>query len=475
MNSKKIFEGLLTAYILSLFLSMGNDLPGHLMVRYAAGGVLALYFIVLSLFNRRLPTLSISLIFLGIFLAFEWGRAVLALNAQIGPAELRAAYLKAPLFWSFYALIFLMAAQTYDSRPAAGRLFKCLAWICFFIAVNVIPAILIQGHAHYAIGDGRGSFFLPILYFHPWIPRYLLSRFGHPNYSGDLMALGFYAALALAWYAGDLFFDRRRKFLQQLKEGRVQPGDKPPLPLNGILYLFIALVTGAGVLLLFSRGTIVFWLISVLIFLVMVLLKWRSRRVLIITIAILVLGGGFSGWTVNLPKVWNELQTLRQEQQGIEKGPIRGAVGQNKSIYTNREGFRRALAISADYPFWGVGTQGYGIVSKKYEKEGWERYALSRYYAMNHYLHMLAEEGLGALLYFSFLFVYGWEVLRNLFKIKSRFQGFICLAFTAWLAMIFGHALINYFLENITFSLLAHAMMGALAGISRQNFLVRNS
>ncbi len=317
--------------------------------------------------------------------------------------------------------------------------------------MNAIPALLIKGHAGYLGADGKPGFFYPAFYFNDYLSKYLLSRFSHVNYTGDVIAFGVFPALGLFFYALYLFREKREK----------------PLASCTLPALFCG-VTALAVILFFSRGTIICFSMAFLVYLLTLFVKFPSRIQSIFTLAALVLVLIFLFWAGNLGKVWNEIGTLQRETE---------VTNTHTSSSTNREGARRALRIYRAYPLWGVGTDGYSNVSLRFATEGTairnldsDFMAMAEFRAMCHYLQVLAEEGIGAFFYFLFLLAYFFESIRGFFKTKSRFQFISSLSLFAPVFMVLSHAAINHLMQQFSISVLVYLLMGATLALFQPDF-----
>ncbi|MDD5671657.1 MAG: hypothetical protein PHN49_08465, partial [Candidatus Omnitrophica bacterium] len=212
-----------------------------------------------------------------------------------------------------------------------------------------------------------------------------------------------------------------------------------------------------------SRGAIMCFSGAFLFFLLALFIKFPSKVQMISMITIFLIVAGFLLYAGNLKGVWKELQT------------VEGEFGEGKeslvSFDANREGARRAMAIYRAYPFWGVGTWGYDAVAKKFATPGtYDEIRLIKFRIMCHYLTILAEEGIGAFVYYLFLLAYFYEILIGLIKTKSRFQFVSCLSLFAAVIMVLAHAGINHLMQNWTTAMLAYIFMGASLGILRRDF-----
>ncbi len=440
-----LFEVLFLFFIASFFLTLGLDDPDQMRSRMGVG-VFLLGSFFLCLRKRFDPFKSLTALgFLSFFVfgILRWLWAVWQINLRY-PGENRVllfSYLSSPLLWSFYLGFFALSLTLFSRRSRVERLLWLLSWCGFLLAINVIPPLLIRGHVGYPLGDGRSVVFHPLFYSPPFVAKYVVSRFGHPNYTGDVIALGLFPAASL--------------FVYSLR----QRGGKNRLSL-GLLATFVG-ATALAVVLLFSRGTILSFSIGFLLYLLAGLIKFPSRRQLIFSGVVFSAVFIFLVWAGNLPAVWKEIQTLRLETREVEGGT---------SFSTNREGARRALAIYRDYPLWGVGTDGYPLVSEKYASRGSESFYMAKVRAMCHYLQVLAEEGMGAFLYFFFLSAYFFEVVRGLWGTESRFQFMAGLSLFSAIVMILIHSTFNHLMQQFSIAMLVYIYMGASLGVLRRDF-----
>ena len=142
---------------------------------------------------------------------------------------------------------------------------------------------------------------------------------------------------------------------------------------------------------------------------------------------------------------------------------------QNKSLDANREGIRRSLALFKHNPVGGVGTKGYEAVAKHFAIPGTEG-SLANQVALCHYAQTLAEEGLGALIYFLFLFAYLIETLMGLKKSKSRFQFIAAVSLFSAVLMVLFHAGISQLMQRFAISLLVYILMGSSLAVVSKDF-----
>ena len=80
---------------------------------------------------------------------------------------------------------------------------------------------------------------------------------------------------------------------------------------------------------------------------------------------------------------------------------------------------------------------------------------------MCHYLQVLADEGLGAFLYFAFLVLFWVLMVRRLYEVRSNFQFVMGLALFSAVSAVYLHAFIHQLLEQFSFIALIPVVMGA--------------
>ncbi len=364
-----------------------------------------------------------------------------------------------PIKWSFYLLIFYLGYVAVRYRSIVERFAQTLMWTVFFLSLTAIPALLMSGNMGYEQVSGRVKFFPPFMYSNTWVTKYILAPFAHPNWVGDVLAFGFFAALGMAIYLIFIFVDKKKR---DFKLGYKETSDRVML---GAIALrgFIALVVASAILLIFSRGTISFWVFSLVLYLLMLTLKIRSRKVIITTFIFFLAVVFFGSWAGNLKDAITEVSTLVEEKKALTG---KHDVKIRFSIDMNREGARIAKAMHQEFPVWGVGTDGFEKRSKRYFIKGvTENYNIAKKRAMSHYLHVLAEEGIGAFLYFLFLTVYGIEVIIRFIKTRSRYQFLMGLSLSASVFLVLAHASINHIMQTFAVSSLVYLVMGASLGI----------
>lgn len=436
-------------FVGSLFLKLGADTLEHPPLR-----IVYLVFLgagLLTQFKKeRLSSVYKSptaLAFLSFF-AFQMVRLLWAWW-QMGVRGLETGvmlplnrYLSSPIIWLIDIGFFIFAFLLFKSRKQMRHLLWTLAGCAFILALTAIPPILIRGGHGYPGPNGEYSFFPPPVYFHEIMSRYFVSRFAHSNYIGDVVAMGFFPALGIFFYA-----------LQQLKE----KFSFPTLALSGLLVATEAL----AIILFFSRATIVCFAVTFLIFIAATLLKYPSRIQVGFALAVFMLVGGFLFWAGNIQKTVKEVQTLEAE---LDESKV------DSSSATNREGAKRAIAIFQTFPLWGVGTKGFSGVSDLYATPGVQHFFITTYLAMCHYLQVLAEEGSGAFLYFLALLAYFLETAVGLFRAKSRFQFMAGLSIAMPVFLILAHAAVKPVMEFFAIALPVYILMGVTLAVLRPDF-----
>src|SRR3989338_3221956 len=196
----RTFEFGLLLYLASFFLTLGSDFPHQVYARMWAGGLLFALFVpalVKKIKAAALPNWAFR--FFLCFLVFQVLRALL----------LRGFYVDYLYVWFFYFCFFALSYFFFDERERVRRLLWTVAGSGFFLALNAIPPFLIRGNSGYAIGNGSTAFFHPAFYFHEAIEKYVMGRFAHANYTGDVIALGFFPALGLLFYSLNRFRRKR--------------------------------------------------------------------------------------------------------------------------------------------------------------------------------------------------------------------------------------------------------------------------
>ena len=464
MNWRKgllfFFELAFLFFIVSFFLTLGFDTSYQNHFRMVYGAILIVTFLCfLAKLSRDYSFKSLTGICFLLFLIFELARCFMAAwqikfgNPTDEQALLFYYHLTAPLTWSVYFGVFALGFFLFRTRERALRLLWVLVWCGFILAMNVLPPLLTKGHPGYAGPDGQSGFFYPLFYFHPLVSKYLMSRAGHVNYTGDVVALGFFPALSLFLYAlHRLGGTPKSSFI-------VEASHEISFASLGIPATF-AIASALAAILFFSRGTIMAFAASLVLYLLATVLKFPSRFQLGATGMALLLLVGFFFWAGKPEAIWKELQTVEGETDTTKE----------TSFGTNREGAQRALALYKAHPFWGAGTEGYAEFSIRFATRGTEKNLMARVRAMCHYLQLLAEEGVGAFVYFLFVIAYFLEVGWGLLWTKSRFQFLAGLSLVMGVAMVLAHAAINHLMQQFSIASLVYILMGASLGILKKDF-----
>ncbi len=463
---KSQFELLFLAYLLSFFLTLGTDHTPQVFLRMVWGGILIGASFIL--FGKRSGEGSFknvaSLLFVTFFV-FELIRSLWAgWGLRTAPEGLdyliHRQRLVSPLKWFFYLGFFNLSYSFFSEKKKLYHLFWLLAWAAFFLALNGIPPLLRETHhAGYENPHGGYVFFWPPLYFSKSVSDYVLGWVYQSNYTGDIVALGFFAAFAIFLYAFQMACEKNRYSEEERKYLSATTLGMPPLFVGTI-----ALAT----LLFNSRGTILSFALTLVLYFLSLLLKFRSKSQLFISGLAAVFIFGFFAWAGNPAGTLKELQTIQEETDPHTQ----------KSFIANVEGAQRAVAIYRAYPIWGVGTDGYEKVSEHFatekSRQATERrgaYQLAQFKAMSHYLQILAEEGLGAFLYGLFLIAYAWILISRLICVKSRFQFIAALSLAAPVFLILVHASFGFLMQQFSVSMLVYSLMGASLGALRRDFV----
>ena len=439
-------EFLFLLFAASLFLKLGSDTLEHPQTRIFYLVFLVIIFLLCAGNSRiRHPFKSSPALFFLFFFGFE----VLRLLWAVWLMEFRGVgenpllpllrYVSSPVNWLIFFGFFLFALSFFRTREQANRLLWWVAWMAFILAMAAIPPLLLRGHLGYPGRGGGLNFFPPFFYFNKFFSQYVISRYAHPNDMGDLVALGFFPATGLFFY-----------FLQRLKEG-------VSLVSLGLPALFLA-TEALAIILFFSRGTIVCFSFTFLLFLLATLVKYPSRLQLSFAAVAFTLIVIFFLWAGNVQATWKELQTLKRETTSA------GTSSSN----VNREGAKRALTIYRALPLWGAGTGGYAGVSPLFSTV--KNSTMSNFKTFCHYLQVLCEEGVGAYLYFLFILAYFFEWITALLRTNSRFQFMAGLSLGMPVLMIYLHAAVSPIMDYFAMALPVYIYMGLSLGVLQKDF-----
>jgi len=452
-----------SVFIILLFLSLGSDTAPMIRLRVYVGLSLGVP-VLLLLFKRDIKLqVNLPILMLGLFVCFQCVRVIVHSDFfapdVLSNELLSTFYRQSMLRWGFAALIFYLSLIGFNRRIYFWRIMGVYSAAGFFLAMNALPALYKFGRAFYDLNQYKAVFFYPVFYKISFLGESVFGKFAHPNYTGDVIAMGFFSGLAGVLY---LF----------MCLGDDTGSNHSPLEQNGrglrvaviLMYSIVCFVLATAIFLLNSRGTMLSLMIACLLYLVGFCIKFPSRKSVLFAFGFLICGVLFLAWKGNLQKAWFELLTLRNESVIEHSEEI-------SSFTTNIVGGKRAFRMFQDYPLWGVGTGGFHQFSRNYgDSEENTSFFLANHHAMNHYLQKLAEEGLGAILYFLFLIFYFIEAVLRCFRTKSRYQFFFGYAFVVAAFMLYLHAAFNHLLEHYTFILLAFSTMGLGLSLLQSNF-----
>ncbi len=444
----RVLEVLLGIFTSLLFLSLNSNLPEIIIPRIFFG----VLFTAAVLFYSRpaLKVILISPVFIGgAFLLFElvkavWGGSLIFSNKETS-ALFTAAYGQGLLFWIFQAAVFSSVFYFTKEKIRVFHFLKTLIFISLFLSLNELGPLLKNGYG-YEVWPQKDA------YFHPWVyqfvpfSKYIFSRWCNMNWAGDFISFGIFSGLGLVFY--DLY-------------SAVEKKERVNWTLTTSL-CFITAVNAAVLFLLKSRGSLVCFAGAFLVFFLFILLKWSFRYKGIFTAVFVVFFSGFVFWAGNFKGALKEVQTLSEEVKAKTDG----------SWIINLEAKRRALGMFQTRPFFGVGRDNYDKFSEEFASLGVDddRRSMANYTAMSHYYEMMAEEGSGSFIYFSFL---AYFILWTSWKILTARSQFKVLAGTSLLAavvMVLGHASINDLMERFGMITLVFVVLGVLAGLFREDF-----
>lgn len=461
-----LFKGVFLLLIILFFLSVGAESAGHIQVRMILTGILCGSFIVFFryLSDSFKPGPS-TYAFLAI-LIFEIVRAVAAGLHVPGfdPDTLKnGLYIKSILIWGTYFVGFFAVVSSANRKSFSLDYLKINAAMAFLISMMIIPQLLRTGNQHIVLNN-KYYFFYPALYFKSWVGDYLLTPYSHSNRTGDIIAIGFFSSLGLLFYSFLQFKERIKTAISYLEKPNAQEWS------TFFLYIAASFVMGAGILLLFSRGTISSCAIVFLVYFFAISLKFPSKTQWFFLFFILATGGLFFSWAGNLNKAWKEIQTLKVEKEAMNSD-LNQEKQKSRSIYMTQEGIKRSLRIYKKYPVWGVGTNGYKQVAGRYSSGGeYDSLTIPKFTAMCHYLQLLAEEGMGAFLYYIFLILYFIELSWGLIRTQSQFKFVAAISFAAPALSILIHSSFIEMMQRFNVAMPVYLLMGAALAVLRKDF-----
>lgn len=325
-----------------------------------------------------------------------------------GEGQFRTLSLSAPstcfelLKYFAYTLAFIVVVNYYNDRHRARRLLKAVAWTGFLVAIVGFFSKLLSLRA--------------ILGFYPVGPdSFFFSTFVNPNHLAGFLLLAAPTAVGLALSA------RERQ--------------------DRALYLFLAAVSGAALLMTLSRGGIVAFAAACL-FLFFLVATRRSRRVRHLAlvqgaIALVLLGAGYLAY-----------DTILREMKSL--GDIRALQEETKIA-----AWGGTLEMIADHPILGVGRGAYATIYPRYRSVPHDA---TFTHAENEPLQLMAEWGPA----FGTLFVLALLGCLALALTRVRES----LSMGGCLAAVFGsaaHNLVDFNLEVAGVAVTFVALLGVLA------------
>lgn len=451
-------EILLYFFILSLFLLSSDPNPEFWPLRLSLGLIAAFLGGAAGGMTPWLRLRNISTLIFFIFLGYEILRAFKAPHLPAAHPEDSAVilqqYREAPWNWVLFAGLYAAGYAFFDAKSKVSRLFVVLVVLGSLLAFNTLPILLSSGQTFHSLKNGEPAFFYPFLYAHPLLKRYVTGQVVNENLMGDFIGLGLFPALAVLTYTFQLLWDEWKKIMPEEERGGMKRVS------NFFLQFVLAGAMGVTILMIKSRGTIMALLPALVIFFILIALKYARKGH---GLAVLVIAGmlaGFLYWGTNMRSVIKEMETLKQEERH-----------DHTSLAFNHEAWTASLRIHKAYPLWGVGTAAYPSLVQRYVTPGRENLISTRTQAMSHYLQILAEEGkIGGVLYFLFLIAYGAEMAWGLWETRSRFKFLAGLGLFCGVLLIFTHAAFNHILERNGVSAMVYLCMGTGLGVLRPDF-----
>ncbi len=445
-----------------LVFSAGYDQPGHLKLRITLGFIVMAVFVSSRFpFSIKSPVVPRPAVIFLLFLCFVsarflWGGYGFVFQKETWNAALIQGYTVNSLIWFFYFALFVFSSRFFVIQKRIEVLLSTLTIAAAFVTLNVLPPLLLKGEYGYPSPSGDAAYlFHPLLSSHALLYEYIFGLWSNMNWVGDFLAFGTFAGFGRGFYE---FY----KISRSDQYGRPHAQNWGRMLLN---FCFSA-VSSAAVFLLLSRGTIVFFLISLVFFISFLMARtpFRGRTALfIIFFAVFI---GLAGWAGKIDRAVSEVQTIDTE---IHKETRR-------SLSVNQEGARRALRMFQKYPLLGIGKDNYAKASEDFAAEGIQnwRSRLASEQCLSHYMQVLAEQGSGAFLYFLFLGSYVLAVLKGMWTVKSRFQMIAALALAAPVFLVLGHVAINDLMDRFSMPSLMFLCMGASLAVLSPGFTREN-
>lgn len=451
--------------IFLFFLTLGSDFPSQLYFRQCV--LLLLFVLVAWNYRQDIPQILKQWpfrIFL-VFVTYEVLRSIFSIwIIKINFGEIRIAqeitekYQDGVFHWGLLLIAFVLGMFLLKDKKTALRFLKILSWSAFLLAAVSIWPLLQFHHLSYPLKTGQLTnyyFFPPILYSLNFVKEYILAVYGHVNYTGDIIAIGFFSSITILIY-------EIKKFLQNARKKNSSSAEIlwAPTFARWILLSVMAATIFVVVLMINSRGTIIFFAFSSLLYAFFYMAKIKKLKYLLLFGVLLIFLIGFFAWAGDYERIWKELLTLEREFNS----------NVTNSFSYNIEGAKRAIAIYQDFGLFGTGTAGFRLFSKFYASTGFAEGGLIGFYVMCHYLQVLTEEGLGAYLYFLFLMVSLGTIFIKLIKVKSNFQFLFGLALFSSTMMFLSHASINHLMQRFSVSFLVYTLMAGSLSVLSDNF-----
>lgn len=450
-------------FFILLILPLGTGIPQQVELRIAISLALA----VITALAYRATVKKIFQVkcfyFFVLVLLFQTARTFLQSGDVPSAHSLGSArqsfLLEGDIVFLSWVGVFAFSFILFSAKRAAQSLLFFLGWGGFFLAMCLCAnGLRHERFAQYLrLADDSKAYFYPTL-LHQWdfADRFLLARFAHPNLIGDIIAIGVFASLGIMLYSMYVFFLARSG--QALSASDLRFGKSPLL--TGVMYLFVSLVGICAIFLAYSRGTILCFVITSAVLTLFFFLKFMSKKYALGWVIAAVVSYLFLSNTIDLGRVFGEVQTL-QEEKDTERS----------SLSTTLEGIRRSKLIYKDSFPWGVGYGGYEKVSRKYAAPQPSRNLRgANSQAISHYYQVLAEQGIGAWLYFAFILIFFVEWLVGLYGTSSHFKFIAGLSLGAPVLLIFTHASFAFLMERYMIAACVYGLMGAALGVLHKDF-----
>lgn len=456
---------LLPAAVFLLFTLLGREYSvQQTHVRIFLGiGIMAIQGLLFSQYREIFKKGGLAFVLMPYlcFLAFEWVRfnrglfLIFSGRAQDDWFLIRQ-HLDAPYVWFGYLVFFLIFYNAACSKKSHTLLMVSFVWSAFFVAINVLPPLLMTGKPVYLVHNSPTASLWPILYHFKWLGTYIFSRFGHENMLGDVLGFGIFPAFAIAAYAFHLLKIKKNQD-PLMKSDRFFARGWPLVS----LYLMLGFTMFAAILLLFSRGSILAFFITLGVFSIAWAAKSISKKNIIILVGFFAGLLVFSVWAGSLKEALTEVMTVSQEK---------GQEG--SSSYANKRGSEIAIEITKKEWPWGTGKYGFGIVAKQIDQSWRKPSGFKAFHgtANNHYLQVLAEEGAGAIPYYLFLIFCIYRIIAGLVTTKSRYKFLMGLGSFCSALMVLIHTSFHFLMDGFAVGVLVFSALGMSLGVLNKTF-----